>query len=72
MSILVKGVEMPKDCPMCPMSHWNALDKFTGCNIVNGKRFAMTSEPGYGETSSRPDWCPLVEVSDEEDADALD
>ena len=61
MSILIKGMEMPKDCPMCPMSHWNAGGSFTGCDVVGGKRYAMDDEE-YRNSSTRPVWCPLVTV----------
>ena len=60
--ILIKGAEMPKDCPMCPLSHWNKLDEFTGCEVVNGKRFAVTNDKGYAQSNTRPSWCPLVEI----------
>ena len=62
MSILIKGAKMPKDCPMCPLSHWNKLDEFTGCEVVNGKRFAVTNDKGYAQSDTRPSWCPLVEI----------
>ena len=62
MSILIKGMEMPRDCPMCPLSHWNRLDEFTGCEVVNGKRFAVTIDEGYAQSNTRPSWCPLVEI----------
>lgn len=62
MSILIKGMEMPRDCPMCPLSHWNRLDEFTGCEVVNGKRFAVTTDEGYAQSDTRPIWCPLVEI----------
>ena len=51
--------KMPKDCPYCPVAHYNKLDEFTGCDIVGGKRYAMTTEEGYRNTSKIPTWCPL-------------
>ena len=69
MSILIKGMKMPKDCPMCPMAHYNALSEFTGCKI--GKRFFDGDEMN---TSTRPSWCPLTELPPHGrliDADAL-
>lgn len=62
MSVLVKGMEMPKDCPFCPMSHWNKLDNLTGCNAVPGKRYVRKSEVDYWNSNTRPDWCPLVPI----------
>lgn len=62
MSILIKGAKMPRDCPMCPLSHWNRWDEFTGCEVVNGKRFAVIIDEGYAQSNTRPSWCPLVEI----------
>ena len=62
MSVLIKGMEMPKDCPMCPLSHWNHNDDFTGCQVVAGKKYAVKNDHEFMESSSRPDWCPLVPV----------
>ena len=62
MSILIKGMEMPKDCVFCPMAHWNKIDRLTGCEVVGGKRYVHETDTDYWESSHRPDWCPLVEV----------
>lgn len=58
--------EMPKDCPMCPLSNWNSLNQFTGCRIVKGKLYAMTDDKGYAESNTRPSWCPLKEMPQKE------
>ena len=57
MSVLIKGMEMPKDCPYCPLAHWNLKNEFTGCEIV--KKYFSTEEM-YAD--GRPDFCPLVEL----------
>ena len=57
MSILIKGMKMPKDCPYCPLAHWNFKNEFTGCEIV--KKYFSTEEM-YAD--GRPDFCPLVEI----------
>ena len=62
MSIIIKGMEMPKDCVFCPMAHWNKIDRLTGCEVVGGKRYVPETDTDYWESSHRPDWCPLVEV----------
>lgn len=62
MSILIKGIEMPTDCPMCPLSHWDFTGRFRGCKAVNGKRYAMETEPEYFDSNYRPPWCPLVPI----------
>ena len=74
MSVLIKNMEMPKDCPMCPFAYWDFTEEFRGCKVVNGKKYAMDTEPGYPETNFRPSWCPLVPVPEHGrliDADAL-
>ena len=48
MSILIKGMEMPKDCIFCPMFR----GAWTMCTVLN----KTTSVKG------RPDDCPLVPV----------
>lgn len=62
MSIIVKGMEMPKDCPFCPMAHWNIKKEFTGCDAVAGKWYAM-NDPEYAKSDCRPEWCPLEKMS---------
>lgn len=64
MSVVVKGMQMPINCPMCPMSHWNKSDEFTGCEVVPNKKFAMNNEE-YRKSSTRPKWCPLEYVENE-------
>ena len=59
MDILVKGMTMPKDCPMCPLSHWDKLDRLTGCELVN--RHVPKSDQEYWMSDRRPEWCPLIE-----------
>lgn len=61
MSILIKGMGMPKNCIYCPMSHWNKLDEITGCEIVIGKKYVDKSDTGFWQ-EDRPQWCPLVEI----------
>ena len=65
MSILIKGMKMPKDCPQCPLSHWNKLDQLTGCELV--RRYVPESEQSYWQSDTRPEWCPLVELPDHGD-----
>ena len=62
MSVLIRGRKLPKDCPRCPMAHYNAISQFTGCEIVSGKRFAVSDDKEYASSSCRPEWCPLIEI----------
>lgn len=65
MSILIKGMKkLPKDCPFCPMAHWNKLDRITGCEVVGGKRYVNETDDEFWKSDKRPSWCPLVEVED--------
>ena len=53
MSVLIRGMEMPKNCEDCPMAfsvNFGILCTPTH-NIV-----------GDGEISKKQNWCPLVEV----------
>lgn len=68
-------LEMPEDCPMCPFAYYDMFNTFRGCDITRGKRWAVKNDKDYAELSTRPDWCPLIEVSEPHgrliDADAL-
>lgn len=57
MSIILKGIDLPKDCPLCPLAHYNALKEFTGCEIT---RWYFDSETMA--TSTRPSFCPLIQI----------
>lgn len=62
MSVLIKGMELPKDCMYCKMAYYNASDEFTGCAVVPDKRYAMHNDAVYAKSTQRPDWCPLIEI----------
>lgn len=57
MSVMIRGMKMPEDCPVCPLAHWNKLDCFTGCELI--KRYFDKEDM---ETRGRPSFCPLVEL----------
>lgn len=66
MSVLIKGVNMPKfcgvnECPLCSLG-WREKNRYTEwCHRPNGGGFVMV---GYhGEENKIPDDCPLLEVS---------
>lgn len=60
MSVVVMGMEMPKDC-------WNCVVSSFGCCNVTGRI--------WDTLAKRPDWCPLVELPEKHgrliDGDAL-
>lgn len=53
MSILIKGMKMPESCLNCPLE-----TDYGTCGHFNGADYAKYST----EYSSRPVWCPLVEL----------
>lgn len=62
MSILIKGMKMPKGCDEC------TCNSGIYCNAM------PINFCGYTEDEDRPEWCPLVEVPQHGrliDADAL-
>lgn len=63
MSVIVKGMGMPRDCPACSLSYWANHSTFLGCRAVPGKRYAMQEEQ-YRESDTPPDWCPLHPLPD--------
>ena len=69
MSILIKGMEMPKSCSDCPMLDWD-LD-YIKCKVT-GRHFKVKEEP-FG--ARRMNDCPLIELPPHGrliDADALE
>lgn len=59
--MLVVDMEMPKGCHFCPMSHWNCLNEFTGCEAAAGKKYAMLKDKEFASSGiyERPKWCPI-------------
>ena len=69
MSVLIRGMEMPERCGICPCFHaeWPMY-----CQAVKADKNKRIVAP-YG--MPRPQWCPLIELPAEHgrliDADAL-
>ena len=59
MSVLVKGMKMPKDCRECCMAEYHINTGKTWCKPADGL-LAVNFKPIPFE--GRPDWCPLVEL----------
>lgn len=51
MSVIVKGMEMPKDCDECPF-----------CDYEQGNCVANNERNTLPHDGMKKDWCPLVEV----------
>lgn len=69
MSIIIKGVDMPKNCMCCPFPHVGVDWYYCYCPGVDGKAY------DFKQAESIPDDCPLVEVPEKHgqliDADML-
>ena len=65
MSILIKALDMPKDCLFCVAHRPDSVVSYARCEI-NGREF--TSVPINGKqvfeewVDGRPEWCPLIEL----------
>ena len=73
MSVLIRGMKMPKECRECYLLEYYEYLGETQCSITR----RMLAERGKPISfDSRPCWCPLVEVPEPHgrliDADALD
>lgn len=55
MSILIKGIDMPKDCDECPMRQIN----LAYCQLMHESTSHYLSGK---EIQGRPNFCPLVEI----------
>ena len=53
MSVLIKGMEMPKNCDSCPCYYETEGAWRDECQVLR-KECAISEE--------RPSWCPLVEI----------
>lgn len=69
MSVLIKGMEMPRNCLECEL--YGAMYS-SGCDVAS---LGIPKRYNY-DPHTRPDWCPLVELPEKHgrliDADALD
>ena len=73
MSVLIKGMQMPDNCDVCPFSGWSNLHQTSCCKL---KEY----EPGFQDYSiayrtQRSNICPLVDIPEHHgrliDADTL-
>lgn len=83
MSVLYKGLKMPKSCSVCREIYY-VPDSVKGTSVrcgIDNKLIHQYSktvydiESGFPYKTNRPDWCPLGDVPDPHgrliDADAL-
>ena len=64
MSVIVKGMEMPKNCDECRF----CVNGFTDdapmyeCAVQSYENVSVLVESGGKPFDFRPDWCPLIEL----------
>ena len=58
MAVIVKGMEMPKDCRECMMQVYYSSEK-TWCKPVDR---LLSEDYKPIPFDGKPDWCPLVEL----------
>ena len=62
MSVLIKGMKMPKSCYECPMAiEMDMQGDWYECNLLK-KHFYSFDDTADEEEYHRPKDCPLVEV----------
>ena len=59
MSVVVRGMEMPKRCYTCPMNVSVHNKPYEWCCNLTGDDVTYTEE-----FVKRPSWCPLFEIKD--------
>ena len=60
MSVIVKGMKMPKDCRECRLQDYSFTTGVTWCG-ANWAVLARNFEP-INFFDGRPEWCPLVDL----------
>lgn len=60
MSILIKGVEMPKCCDVCIFSEWSNLHQTACCKLLEYRACFKDYSREY--KTARSEHCPLVEI----------
>lgn len=67
MSVLVKGIDMPKSCGDCPFRESNpqSLDPFTDFCYITGGMIGRFNAENPKWQKERKKNCPLVAVSDD-------
>lgn len=60
MSVLIKGMKMPKNCEECDFCHWSNLHQTGRCDRCDDEPVCADFGTDYKRTRAR--FCPLVEV----------
>ena len=67
MSVYIKGMEMPTrcfECPMCCVDTCGILCCVDSCCISHGSYIEYREVDVDTARNGRPDWCPLIPVSE--------
>ncbi len=66
MSILIRGMVMPQNCDLCPLSHqgWSYLDYYCPFDPAEQDSDHTIQRTNVLFNATRQPWCPLVEVED--------
>lgn len=64
MSILVKGVDMPKNCSFCPLRYSHDEEVFSSCRALDYGNFNVY-DTDIDDEEKRRDDCPLIGLSPE-------
>ena len=69
MSVLIRGMEMPESCDKCRFCVNGFTDEapMYECGVQSYDNVSVLVESGGKPFDFRPDWCPLVEVTDGND-----
>lgn len=68
MSVIVRGMEMPKDCRECRLMEYHCSTGETWCAPADGLLAEIFKPIPF---DGRPDWCPLAELP-EKHGDLID
>jgi len=60
MSVLIKGMEMPKCCDACSFAWWSNLHQTGSCDLLDSKQCFDDYSTDY--RTKRSEHCPLTEV----------
>lgn len=58
MSVVVRGMEMPRNCMACPFPSVGTDAYYCQCPTMEGKKY------DFEQAESRPKDCPLFELKD--------
>ena len=61
MSVLIKGIEMPKNCAVCRLEK-DIFGRAVCFGYEDGRALHEDDLPPVGNEERRPSWCPLVEI----------